>query len=264
MAEIAPARQPRYPLTSVDNALKLVLIVRDRRVVRLSEAARELGIAGSTAHRLLAMLRHRGFVRQDPATKAYVPGPELVAVSKEAWAGLDLERRARPALEQVVADMAETAHLCVLEGRETLFHSVVESSRVLRTGSRVGLHLPAHCTSGGKAMLAQLSREELLERYGETTLEAMTDRSIASLETLEEELRRVRRRGYATNDGESEPGIAAAAVALEAVPGGPPLAVAISAPKPRMSGARVREAAETLRRAAVRLRAELEPLRTAG
>lgn len=261
---VEESREPRYPLTSVDNALKLILIVRDRRVLRLSEAARELGIAGSTAHRLLAMLRHRGFVRQDPATKIYVPGPELVGASNAPWAELDLERRARPALEELVADVAETAHLCVLEGRETLFHTGIESSRLLRTGSRVGLHLPAHCTSGGKAMLAQLSDEELLALYGEAPLETMTDRSISSLETLEEELRRVRRRGYATNEGESEPEIAAVAVALDPVPDGPPLALAISAPKPRLSRPRVRAAVDALQHASRRLRSELEPLVATG
>ena len=66
---------PQYPIESVDKALKLLLLLGDQPEIRLSEATRYLGVASSTAHRLLAMLAYRGFVRQDPVSKAYLPGP---------------------------------------------------------------------------------------------------------------------------------------------------------------------------------------------
>lgn len=247
---------PRYPLASVDNALKLILMVRDRRVVRISEVSRELGVAGSTAHRLLAMLQHWGFVRQDPTTKAYLPGPELMCSPREPWMGL--ERRARPFLERVVARVRETAHLCVLEGTETVFVSSVEGTRHLRTGSRAGLSLPAHCTSGGTAMLAQLPPAAVRELYGgRVALEAMTDRSIASFDALERELRTVARQGYAVNMGESEPEVAAVAVALPPLPGGPSTAFAVSAPIARLVPERASDTVGVLREATEALAGEL-------
>ncbi|WP_255311288.1 helix-turn-helix domain-containing protein, partial [Streptomyces viridosporus] len=51
-------------LESVDNALKLLLLLRRNGRLRLSEAADHLGVARSTAHRLLATLRGRGFAVQ--------------------------------------------------------------------------------------------------------------------------------------------------------------------------------------------------------
>lgn len=68
---------PQYPIESVDKALKLLLLLGEQPSIRLSEATRYLGVASSTAHRLLAMLAYRGFVRQDPVSKAYLPGPAL-------------------------------------------------------------------------------------------------------------------------------------------------------------------------------------------
>ena len=52
MAETSPAPpRPRYPIESVDSALRLLALVADARAVSLSAAARHLDVAPSTAHR---------------------------------------------------------------------------------------------------------------------------------------------------------------------------------------------------------------------
>lgn len=66
--------RPSYVIASADNALRLVVLLRDVGAVRLSDAAAELGVANSTAHRLLAMLVYRGFAVQDEH-RIYHPGP---------------------------------------------------------------------------------------------------------------------------------------------------------------------------------------------
>lgn len=66
---------PLYPIESVDKALRLIRLLGGPPEIRLSDAARHLGVASSTAHRLLAMLLYRGLVRRDPDTKAYRAGP---------------------------------------------------------------------------------------------------------------------------------------------------------------------------------------------
>ena len=73
---------PQYPIESVDNALRLLLLLGERtEEVRLTDVSAELGVASSTAHRILAMLIWRGFARQDPRTKTYGPGPTLTSVA---------------------------------------------------------------------------------------------------------------------------------------------------------------------------------------
>ena len=63
-------------LESVDNALRLLLLLAERESVRVSEVAAELDIAPSTAHRLLSTLRQREFVDQEP-DRRYVKGAAL-------------------------------------------------------------------------------------------------------------------------------------------------------------------------------------------
>jgi IclR family acetate operon transcriptional repressor len=66
----ANRKQPAHPIGSVENALRLLVMLRDRPLLRVSDAASELGVARSTAHRLLAMLHAYDLVERDPETRS--------------------------------------------------------------------------------------------------------------------------------------------------------------------------------------------------
>ncbi|MFW6091681.1 MAG: helix-turn-helix domain-containing protein, partial [Actinomycetota bacterium] len=75
---------PGYPVNSVAKALEILLMLRDREAIGVSEASRALGIARSTAHRLLSMLEHYEFAQRDRATRGYRAGPALVSLGLAA------------------------------------------------------------------------------------------------------------------------------------------------------------------------------------
>src|SRR5882757_8718143 len=197
--------QPAYPIASVDNALRLLVLFRDRPRVRLSEASEYLGVAHSTAHRLMAMLAFHGFVRQEADSRAYVAGPVLTEIGLAAVRELDIRLHARPALEQLAASLGETVHLAVLEGDSVRYLDAVESPRALRVAARTGTTLAANCTASGKALLAELPDAEVA---------ALTGRSITTIPQLLAELVWVREQGCAVNVEESEEGVASVAVAV--------------------------------------------------
>src|SRR3954464_15294567 len=107
---------PQYPIESVDNALKLLLLLGEQPQIRLSEATRYLGVASSTAHRLLAMLTYRGFVRQDPESKAYLPGPALTSVAFAIFGRIDIAATAAPIMRTLSENLRETIHVGMLDG----------------------------------------------------------------------------------------------------------------------------------------------------
>ena len=158
---------PQYPIESVDNALRLLWLVGERRSLRLTDASRYLDVASSTTHRLLAMLQYRGFVRQNAATRAYELGPTLDRIAFSLLRRMDVRERARPVLKQLSADLQETVHLGRLEGSNVLFIDSIESPQAVRVGSRLGRSMPAHCTSTGKAMLAQFGARQLMTLFPE-------------------------------------------------------------------------------------------------
>ena len=107
---------PQYPIESVDKALRLLLLLGEQPEIRLTEATRYLGVASSTAHRLLAMLAYRGFVRQDPVSKAYLPGPALTGVAFAIFGRIDIAGTVTPIMRSLSERLRETVHVGMLDG----------------------------------------------------------------------------------------------------------------------------------------------------
>jgi IclR family acetate operon transcriptional repressor len=233
-----------YPIESVANALKLLLLFRERPAIRVADAGRYLGVARSTAHRLLAMLAQFGFAVQEPRTRAYHAGPALVAIGISVTANDDIQTAVRPHLETLVSTFGETVHVCTLRGGDVAFLSCLESSKALRSGDRSGSVMPAHATAAGKALLAALGDAAVRERFPAETLPGLTRRTIRTRTALLRELRNIRERGFAINDAESEPGLAALSCVVYGRGGEPRGAITMSGPEGRFRTAnRVRMAA---------------------
>jgi len=216
--------RPPYPITSVDNALQLALRLREGSLA-VSEAADELGVARSTAHRLLAMLVYHGFARQGP-DRRYAAGPVLGTTGGAPAALEHLAWVARPHLRTLAARVGETVNLMVLTGTVVRFLDSLESRQVLHIGSRAGVVLPAERTSGGKALLAALDDAEVARRYGAEPERIDLDRLLADLAV-------VRSRGYGLNTEETERGVRAVGMAVHSIKGAA-AALAVAAPAQRL------------------------------
>lgn len=247
---VTVAGEPRYPISSVDNALKLVLMFRERPLIRVAEASESLGVVRSTAHRLLAMLQYHGLVQQDPESKAYMAGPALIDIGLSVVREMDIRRHLRPYLTKLSAELGETTQLMILQRADVLFIDSVESTQALRTSSRIGRSYPAHTTSGGKVLLAELTEQRLRSLYPSEKLPGPTPRATTRRAELFKELERVRNDGYGTNRGESEPDVAAVAVVVRDTFGEARAAIALSAPLSRLAESDVPRVAGVLRRVA--------------
>ncbi|WCB95277.1 Pectin degradation repressor protein KdgR [Baekduia alba] len=235
MESASATAKPAYPITSVDNALRLLLLFRERQSIRVAEASDELGVVRSTAHRLLAMLQYHELVRQDPATKAYLAGPALWDIGLSVVRNLDLVGQLRPVLEELAAQTRETAHLVLLQGRVVRCVDGVESPQAVKTSARIGETWLPHASAAGKALLAELTEDRLRALLGEGPWERPTEKAAGSLAELAPELERVRRNGYATSFGEDEADIASVAVAQRNGAGVVTSALAVSAPATRLN-----------------------------
>ena len=216
---------PSYTIASVDSALLLATALQVEGPLSVSEAAERLGVARSTAHRLLAMLVYRDFAEQLP-DRRYGPGPVLRGDLPQGPVAR-LREVALPHLRRVVDALGETANVMVLAGSDVRFVGTVECDHILRVGDRTGRTLPVHLSSGGKAVLAGLDRDELA-----AFLDPLGDAAAAR---LERELRTVRRRGFAVNDQETETGLTAVGVAVPDPEGAVRAALSLAVPTARYS-----------------------------
>ncbi|MBD5787613.1 IclR family transcriptional regulator [Cellulosimicrobium terreum] len=197
--------RPASAVESLDRGLRLVQMLRDYGSLRVADAAQHLGVSRSSAHRLLQTLLFRGFAVQDES-HAYLPGPSMDAgPARLAWTK-DFRRLCQPHLEVLSRRSRESANLMIRVARNVRFLGTVRARTVDATHDRDGVVMAAHEASGGKALLAELSDDEVRALYGTARPAALSPTDLARLLA---DLGGVRANGFAVNVEETERGVAA-------------------------------------------------------
>jgi len=193
-------------LSTANKALDVMESIAARQNgVRLTDLARDTGIPKSTLSRYLLTLERRNYISKDTSTGRYELGLKLFELGSAAVATHSVLEIALPVMRSLVDRFVETVSLGILDGGQVLYLEMLESPQAMRMSARVGSRHYAHSTSLGKAMLAFLPEEKLEEILWVHGLHAQTERTITTLEGLKEELKRVKERGYAIDEGENEP-----------------------------------------------------------
>ena len=251
---------------AVDRSLAILeAMAREGGPMALGEISAEVELTRSTVHRLLATLISRGFVHQDPISGRYFLGLKALEVGASCLTTMDIRLIARPFLRNLARECGETANLAVLDGLDVVYIDQVEAESIVKMRARLGSRGPAHCTGSGKVLLAALSDEELDRCLAGRILKRYTARTITDPERLREELRRVRKEGYAVDFGEMEPAIRCAAAPVRNYEGQVICAVSISGPNTRIDGDRLRTVlVPAVRRTAQEITRELGGLPSRG
>ncbi len=193
----------------------------------LAQLAAQTGLPKTTVHRICAALEQVGYVHTDPRTGRRELGPSLLRLA--VVGRRDLIAVLQPAMERLSMELNETVDLGVLDGGDVLFvaqHAAPE--RALMAIARVGVKLPAYTLASGKALLAQLPREEVLRRLPRR-LEPTLGGRPRTRETLLRELDEVQATGLAFEREELRHGVCAVAVAVRDVDG---RAASVAVPMP--------------------------------
>ncbi|MGO4105897.1 IclR family transcriptional regulator [Leifsonia sp. YAF41] len=235
-------------LESVDRALQLLLHLRDGEVMSVKSAGERLGVAPSTAHRLLGALVARDFAVQD-RERRYRAGPQLAPHRESRFSVNQLRQVARPALLKLYEDVNDTVQLMVLTGPNIRFIDGLESEEVLSVRARMGDLMPAYCSAGGKAILAELRTVEVQQIYREG-LTPWPAARIHTLPALKRQLAAVRKAGYASSLEETRQGVTGLGVCIRDATGKPVAAYTTAIPTARFRKAAAPEYVKALREAA--------------
>jgi len=250
-------RVARRSVQSVDRALDLLeALAASEGEVSITSLANRTSLHVSTVHRLLTTLLRRGYVRQNPETRAYYTGAKLATLAEGRSRFNELRHRARPILSALTDQTRETSNLVVLDDVMAVYIETVTSPHVVRMSTTLGNRVPLHATGAGKALLAWLApdrRDALIDR---TEMRAHTARTITERASLRRALEEIRERGYAIDDEEYDEGVRCVSVAVGPI-GSPLAAISVSAPASRMTRQRGGELAQLLRRAASELAEEM-------
>lgn len=194
--------------------------------------AGETGLPRTTVTRIVQALEAQQMVCK--GQDGWKLGPALTRLA--ASAHTDIAGLARPHMEAAARHTRETVQLLVARGELAILVEQCPSDQVLRVVHRVGAALPMYCTAPGKALLAQLSDEEIV-RLLVSPLEARTPRTLASISELTTRLVEVRATRVAENWEEYMEGICGVAAVVR-TGSGERYALSISAPTHRFARAK--------------------------
>jgi DNA-binding IclR family transcriptional regulator len=213
----------------------LELLAAHGRGLTFTEISTIMRLPKSSLHELLTILTDRHFVEWDPDGRRYALGIRTWECGQAYIGQRDLMDVIRPLMQSVGVAVNETVQLAILDGRDTVYLERVDSSHTLRLQTQVGSREPAHMTSLGKVMLADLRDSELLRLFEDQTLVPRTPHTLVTLTDLLESLRRIRALGFAIDNEEFSTGLRCVAVPIRGHSGSTIAAMSISVPLMRGS-----------------------------
>jgi len=242
--------------------LVLDVLLDSQRPESLADISARLDLPRQTVHRVVRQLEELDLVRRDFARDHYFVGARMIQLSVNALRAAARLAPVHAVLTQLVEDIGETCNVGVLERDEVVYIDRVECDWPLRLQLSAGSRVPVHATAIGKLLVAHLpsrTRKRILETV---PLQAFTENSLTTAEALEEEFKRIRRDGYATNNEENLAGLIALAVPIYDGEGRVIAGLAVHAPVARMNLDQAAEQLPLLRSVAAKLQTEIQHLHT--
>ncbi|WP_301148620.1 IclR family transcriptional regulator [Mycobacterium simiae] len=228
----------------------LELIATKNQLFTLQGLVELTGTPKPTLHRMLQQLEGAGLLIRENNGRHYVVGARLRRMAESLLLN-DTHHGARHSvLRNLVEELGESCNLTALSGDEILYVDRVETLEPLRFTLQPGSRVPVHCSASGKMILSQLApvqRRRLLEA---APLKQYTPNTITDVGQIEEQLKQVRRDGYAIDDQEFLPGLVCAAVLVPSPSGISNLGIAVQAPVMRLTPDKALRVLPALRRAA--------------
>lgn len=231
-------RTPRR-IQSVEIAFEILKILRDKQGASVTEIANEIDRSAGTVHTYLATMKDKGYVRGEDGV--YRVGLFALPLGEYVRSRSRLYQAGKPVVDKLTQETGEAGHLVVeSHGREILLYEQFGPDAVgedLYTRIKGYPRRNLHCSAASKAILAHLDqshRDRILSDY---ELISRTSNTITDEAELRDELKRIRTRGFASNDEEQIMGVRAVAAPViynDTVYG----AISVSAPKSRMQDER--------------------------
>jgi IclR family transcriptional regulator, acetate operon repressor len=228
-------------------------IVESEAPVSVSEMGARFGLPKATVHRICVFLERRGFAQRELDGKRFTIGPHLIDLAHRT-ARASFKLASRHAILQALAErIGETCNIGILDRDRIVYVDRVEANWPLTIQFRTGSAVPLHCTAIGKLFLAHLPAEQVDKMLGAASLQRFTETTLTTPPAIQRELERIRSQGYSIDNEEYLGGVICIAVPILDPQGRICAALAMQAPRARMSLAEMQKHLPALRKSALQV-----------
>lgn len=196
------SQSPSSSVLTLIKALDVLEAVAATSSMTVAEIAAKVGLNRSTTHRLVQTLRNAHYLQPAPGGRGFEVGLKLLPLAARQLDSNRVRLAALPHLNTLAQDAGERVNLGVLFDGELLYLAGVEKPSLPNMYSRFGKLAPIHCSSLGKAIIAQYPEDEIRAMLGSKPLIRQTENTIVAIGALLKDLEATRRRGYAFDNQE--------------------------------------------------------------
>ncbi|QLG60362.1 IclR family transcriptional regulator [Halorarum salinum] len=204
------ANQGSRMVKSGERVFDILEFVREEAGVTVTEVARELDIAPSTAHQYLQTIEASGFLVREG--NDYYISLQFLDYGESARQRGKACKLAEENVDELARETNERAQFVVMEHGQGVVLYTATGDRAVKTNVTLGRHVYLHATAAGKAILSQLPESAVLEIIDEHGLPAVTSHTITEQDALLTELDEIRQAGVAQNNQEDIHGLRAVGV----------------------------------------------------
>lgn len=235
------AETSNYQLESVQRTVAVLQALELAPEQSLEQVARHASLNESTALRYLLSLERYELVERNAETGRFRLGLSLFRLGTKSIAHRDVVTASLSVMERLLAQYGESVNLAIRQQGKVVLLRALDSPTPTRKGALPGDTDPWHATALGKAILANLSADDVRDILREQPLRSYTPNTFSTEAELLRDLERTRARGFAMDDEESVEGLRCVAVAIRDHDKVPRYALSVSGPKSRMPYQRLEE-----------------------
>jgi len=196
---------------SLDRGLAIMRVFSSERPsMTVSEVAQLVNLTRATVRRFLLTLSDLGYVKEK--LNRFELTPQVLELGYAYLSSLSFPDVALPKLEELVAATGESSEAAILDRGDVVYVARVAGPALMTISVNIGARRPAYATSLGRAMLANLSNEELRTYLDTYELKPVLSSTVVDEAEFLAQLDLVREQGYAIVNQELEEGLIALAV----------------------------------------------------
>lgn len=183
----------------------------------VADAAREADLDRATARRCLLTLHALGYADYDG--KFFSLTPRVLRLGMSALVGMPLPQLVQPWIDQLSEQIGQSCSVCILDQADIVYVARAAQRRVMSIGLMPGSRLPAHCSSMGRVLLANLPEADARAIVERSDRSPRTPNMLTDPREIMEKIAEARTLGYALINQEVEIGLRSIAVPLYNVQG---------------------------------------------
>ena len=201
---------------AIEKVLKVMMAFGpDNKGIGTMELSRAVGLPKSTVSRIVNTLADYGFIMKNPQTKKFHLGWRIVnlGLAMTQYLNENIITIARPLIDELRDSIKETVTLTILYGKDVVTVYVANKPGPMGISLKLGRRLPFNTAASAKAIYSFLSPDLIEEKIREG-LPSYTPDTITKPEKLKTQLKKIREKGFAFDNGEHTPGINALSVPI--------------------------------------------------